>query len=312
MSATRVSIVIPTRNGRVTLEPLLDAIAGQTGHYVCEIIGIDSGSTDGTVRLLESRGAIVIPIAAGAFNHGATRNQALARVTSEFAVLMVQDALPASSHWLSSLLHPLLEDPQVAGSFARQVSRPDATHLTSHYLSLWVAARATPRTTGPLSRAAFDALAPAERLATCAFDNVCSCLRLSVWKDHRFNPTPIAEDLEWGMRVLLSGHKLAYVPDAAVWHSHERSVTYELQRTYLVHQRLQSLFGLATVPTIPSLMRSIGATLPLHAALAARESRGRGRALVKGAGLAIALPLGQYLGARSAREGRELLRTRGI
>ena len=70
MSAARVSVVIPTRNGRLTLEPLLDAVAGQTGDYVCEIIAIDSGSTDGTVRLLEDRGAIVIPIAAGAFNHG--------------------------------------------------------------------------------------------------------------------------------------------------------------------------------------------------------------------------------------------------
>ena len=147
---------------------------------------------------------------------------------------------------------------------------------------------------------------------TCAFDNVCSCLRVSVWKAHPFHRTPIAEDLEWGMAVVLSGHKLVYVPDAAVWHSHERPVHYELQRTYLVHRQLQALFGLATVPTIGSLLRSVGATMLLHARIAARERRGIGRALVKGTALAVALPLGQYLGARSAREGRELLRTRGI
>ncbi len=312
MSPPRVSIVIPTHNGRRTLEPLLDAIDGQAGGIDREIIAIDSGSTDGTVQLLEQRGATVLTVGPGAFNHGGTRNEALDRAKGEFAVLTVQDALPASPRWLELLLHPLLADPQVAGSFARQVPRPGASLLTWHYLSLWVAAQAAPRTVGPLSRAAFDALTPMDRLTTCAFDNVCSCVRISVWKHHRFHPTPIAEDLEWGMEVLLAGHKLAYVPDAVVCHSHERPVQYELQRTYLVHQRLQALFGLATVPTIGSLIRSVGVTVPLHARLAARESRGVGRALVKGAALAVVLPLGQYLGARSARERRELLRTRGI
>ena len=42
-----------------------------------------------------------------------------------------------------------------------------------------------------------------------------------------------------------------------VWHSHERSASYELQRTYLVHQRLQALFGLSTVPTAGALVRAV-------------------------------------------------------
>jgi rhamnosyltransferase len=152
-------------------------------------------------------------------------------------------------------------------------------------------------------------MSPAERHLTCAFDNVCACIRLSVWRAHPFRPTPIAEDLEWAREVLLAGHKIAYVPNAVVRHSHERSARYELQRTYLVHQRLQAMFGLSTVPTIGSLLRSVASTVPVHVRLASGEPRGRGRALLRGAALAVALPLGQYLGARSAREGRTLLRT---
>jgi hypothetical protein len=34
--------------------------------------------------------------------------------------------------------------------------------------------------------------------------------------------------------------------------------------------------------------------------------------MMRAAGLAVALPLGQYLGARSARESRELLRVKGV
>jgi hypothetical protein len=79
-----------------------------------------------------------------------------------------------------------------------------------------------------------------------------------------------------------------------------------------VHQRLQALFGLSTVPTVPALLRAIAVTMPAHARLAVAEERGRGRALLRGAALAIALPLGQYLGARAAREGRTRLRTDGV
>jgi GT2 family glycosyltransferase len=243
------------------------------------------------------------------FNHGETRNQALAGVEGEFAVLMVQDAVPASTSWLRALVEPLLSDPEVAGSFARQVPASQASRVTAHYLSQWVAAQPSPRVVGPISLAAFDSMSPAERHLTCAFDNVCACIRLSVWRSHPFRPTPIAEDLEWAREVLLAGHKIAYAPHAVVRHSHERSAKYELQRTYLVHQRLQAMFGLSTVPTIGSLLRAVATSVPVHVRLACGEPRGRGRALLRGAALAVAFPLGQYLGARSAREGRTLLRT---
>jgi rhamnosyltransferase len=135
---------------------------------------------------------------------------------------------------------------------------------------------------------------------------------LSIWADRPFPTTAIAEDLEWARDVLLAGHRLAYVPEAVVEHSHDRSVTYELQRTYLVHQRLQAIFGLSTVPTVASLVRAVAATVPANARIAFREPRQRFRAVVHGAALGIAQPLGQYLGARAARDRRELLRPHGI
>ena len=95
-------------------------------------------------------------------------------------------------------------------------------------------------------------------------------------------------------------------------HSHDRSVTYELQRTYLVHQRLQAIFGLSTVPNLGSLMRAVALAVPANARVAVGEPRRRIRAVVHGAALGIAQPLGQYLGARSSREHRELVRTDGI
>jgi len=309
---TRIPVVIPTWNAGPVLGDVLDAIASQHGSYHADVIAIDSGSSDGTVERLRKYGARVLQVPSAAFNHGETRNEALTHALGECAVLLVQDAVPASSHWLAALVDPLLQDASIAGTFARQVPAVRASRVTTHYLGQWIAAQAKPRVVGPLTAESFARMPPAERHATCAFDNVCSCIRLSVWRRYPFAATPIAEDLQWARDVLVAGHRLAYVPDAVVRHSHERSIAYELQRTYLVHRRLAEIFGLATVPTVGSLLRAVAATIPTNARLAAGEPTDRLRAMLRGAALGVAQPLGQYLGARSSRDGRELLRTSGI
>jgi rhamnosyltransferase len=305
-------MVIPTLNGGITLRRLLEAIDAQVAPFEREIVAVDSGSTDGTLELLRAHGASVTSVPLMTFNHGETRNAALRQARGEFAVLIVQDAVPVGSQWLSELVGPLQRDPSLAGTFARQQAWPEASRVTTHYLAHWVACDGDARTVSPLSSHQFAMMSPAERHVACAFDNVCSCIRVSVWRTHPFRATPIAEDLEWAREVLTSGYRLAYVPSAVVWHSHERSVGYELRRAYRVHQRLQALFGLSTIPTLPALARAVCYTVPLHLRLAASEPRQRMRAMCRGAGLALAMPLGQYLGAKSAREGRELIRTEGV
>ena len=307
-----VAIVVPTFNGAKEVSRLLDAIAAQEGRFRPSVIAIDSGSADGTVSILQSRGVRVLPVGAGRFNHGVARNCALESVATPFAVLMVQDAVPVGPHWLEALVTPLLEDASLAGTWARQLAHEEASLIARYYHSRWMGSATAPRIAGPLTSAAFEALPPADRHAVCAFDNVCSCIRMSVWREHPFPPTRIAEDLEWARGVLQAGHRLAFVPAAQVVHSHDRSPMYELRRTYLVHQRLQAMFGLSTIPDARALAAAIALTMPMHLRLAAGERRGRIRAVVRAASLAVAFPLGQYLGARSAREGREFLRARGV
>jgi hypothetical protein len=140
---------------------------------------------------------------------------ALSRARGEFAVLIVQDAAPANGRWLGELVRPLLNDDRLAGTYARQKPWPDASRLTMHYLEKWAAATAEPRTVGPLRPSEFDAMSPADRHFTCAFDNVCACVRMAVWREHPFKPTPIAEDLQWAKEVLTSGYRLAYVPSVS-------------------------------------------------------------------------------------------------
>jgi rhamnosyltransferase len=218
--------------------------------------------------------------------------------------LLVQDAQPADERWLAELVRPLRASPGVAGSYARQLPRPDAGALTRMYLANWAAASPEPRLQRRLDGGEYRRLAPIERLARCTFDDVSSCLRRSVWERIPFRATPFAEDVAWAKEVLLAGHDLAYAPAAQVIHSHDRGVRHEFGRTRLAHRRLRELFGLQLVPTPVHLARAVAANLPVHARLvlaAAPGKRSRAAELARGLALAVAYPLGQYLGARGAR-----------
>ena len=52
-----VSIVIPTWNAGTRLDEVLDALAGSDRDFGCEVIAVNSGSTDGTRQRLRRRGA---------------------------------------------------------------------------------------------------------------------------------------------------------------------------------------------------------------------------------------------------------------
>jgi hypothetical protein len=79
-----------------------------------------------------------------------------------------------------------------------------------------------------------------------------------------------------------------------------------------VHQRLRALFGLQAVPSAAHVLLAAAATLRAHARALREDGRLVSREALRGVALAGAYPLGQYLGARSADTGRELLRARGV
>jgi len=298
-----ISIVIPTLNGAETLPAVLEAIARQRVDVPVELLAVDSGSTDGTVSLLQQSHVDVTSIPSQAFDHGLTRNLALSRAHGDLVVLLVQDAVPVSDDWLATLTAPFRADPRLAGTFARQEPRPDADAITRRYHASYLAASRCGRVIAIDGADGFEQLSPQERLDRCTFDNVCSCVRRSVWQRYRFRSTPIGEDIAWAKDVLLAGYRLAYVPDAVVVHSHHRSARYEFWRTVTLHRELFALFQLRTIPSVPALLRSVTSCLALHTRL---EPGARALAL------AVAWPLGQYVGGVSAARGWRMRRRQGV
>ena len=299
-----VSILLVTRNGIETLPALLDAIAAQVIDLEVEVVAVDSGSSDGTAELLRARVDLLLEISPEEFGHGRTRNAGVASCRGDYVVLIVQDALPLGTRWLHELVAPLREDRRVAGTYARQRPRPEASAVTRGNLEAWLAA--SPDARRSYLREPFQALTPHERMRVCVFDNVCSCLRREVWQRIPFGDVAIAEDLDWGRRVVGAGFHLVYAPAAQVVHSHERSAWYELRRGISVHRELQRLFELETIQSLPALVTSVSHTLARHTQWVREDERdfvSSARQLPRALALALAWPLGQYLGARAARRG---------
>jgi len=245
-----VSVVIPTWKGGARFRELLVALASQDLEH--ELVVIDSGSRDGTAEAARAAGARVEVIPQREFNHGATRNRAIALARGGVVALLTQDALPMGREYLSCLAKPFT-NPRVDGAYARQYPRPDCDPLLAERLRRWSASRNEPslQVLAPgdpaASKKLYDALPPLERYFSCIFDNVASAVRRTSWEKIPFPPRTFGEDVAWGREVLLSGGAIAYEPTARVEHSHRIDIVREFKRLYCDHRNLRELFELFQV-----------------------------------------------------------------
>lgn len=229
----QISVIIPTLNAGGGLIRLLETVRTQQIPGGLELVVIDSGSRDGTPDLARQSGARVMSIPRHQFSHGRTRNQAIQASRGEFVALTVQDALPLDDHWLARLLTPMLEQPEVAGTYGLQVASATSGLLARTRSSLWCEANARPVLRALETPGEYQAMSPQERLQLIRFDNVTSCTRRRVWEALPLPERNYGEDMAWAKSALLAGYKIAYVPEARVWHSHERGQVYELRRAYV-------------------------------------------------------------------------------
>jgi rhamnosyltransferase len=309
-----VSIVIPTYNGGEQFKKCIQMLFKQQVSFQFEVVIIDSSSTDGTLNFLKGYPVRLKQISPKEFNHGLTRNMGIELSQGRYVVLMTQDAIPADDYWLKNLLDNF-EDDLVAGVYCRQIPREDADILTKRQLNNWI--------TGGWNRVinfvqdmeTYNNFEPMQKLMFCTFDDVCCCLRKSIWEKIPYTETYFAEDLEWSKKVIEAGYKIVYEPQAAVIHSHHRSFFYEYKRTYLCHRRLFELFKLQTVPTFKHALRFAIFDIFKDAIYVLKEEsswRKRFSILPKIPLLSFASVFGQYMGARDENRGCSLKHFKGV
>lgn len=302
----KASIVIPTYNAGDAFEALMKSLASQETDFEYEVVVVDSGSMDGTPEIASRYGASVHRIPKEEFNHGATRNLGISLSRGEYVALTVQDAVPLDEHWLSAMVEDLERDEKVAGVYGRQIPHQNASLLTRALTKSLASASPERREQFIEDAAQYRKMPPNRRRRLAAFDNVCSCIRRSVWEDLPFDATNFGEDVRWGKKVVEAGYKVVYEPRAAVFHSHERGALYDLRRYYVDQRVLLELFGARGRPSLARLPVGVARTTGHLYRLLRREEVAAGALLLGWLAVKYAVPtqIGAYLGARSGTVAR--------
>jgi rhamnosyltransferase len=157
------------------------------------------------------------------FNHGATRNLGASLARGDVLVFTSQDAHAEREDCLALLTAPL-RDPQVAGTYARQVAHHGAKPPERFFLDYLY---------GPAARVQRAAEPRELSMETTLFSNVCSAIRRDVLDRFPFADDVImSEDQEWSRRVLLAGYAIVYEPRAVVRHSHDYTFAEAFRRFF--------------------------------------------------------------------------------
>lgn len=240
-----VSVVIPTHRQR----PIgLAALVGQD--VATEVLVLTNGAF-AAPDLPEGVTELRVPWE----GHGATRQRGVERAQHPYVLLTVDDAIVLGAGFLRTMVEAL-----EAGGYdavtARQVPWPTADAVTRARLRAWTPPGRGHRPAGFL-------------------DNVCALYRREALLADPFDAVPIAEDWHWGRR-----HRVGYVPDAPVLHSHERRLRASFTRTRDIHRERLRAGEPPTVPDLPSLLRALPSVV-------GADTRG-----------ALGELLGQYVAAR--------------
>jgi rhamnosyltransferase len=217
------SIIVLTKNGERHLRSVLEALYRQRLIGAAEVIVIDSGSSDATLAIAAAFPVQLTRIAPEEFGHGRTRNLGARLARGRFLVFLPQDATPLGAGWLEALLRPF-DDPAVAGTYGRQIARPDASPMEAFFLEWTYPPRPETRRADPASGVS---------LAQCFFSTVGGAIRASLWKDHPFDETVImSEDQAWSKEIMQAGHAIAYQPAAEMLHSHAYGIAGIFRRNF--------------------------------------------------------------------------------
>ena len=118
-----VSIIIRTLNEERYLDEILFAIESQNvNNFSYEVVIVDSGSTDNTLKIAKSHNARITYIKKQNFTFGRSLNIGCEYAYGEFLVFISGHCIPANKDWLQNLIAPLVQK-KCDYTYGRQIAR---------------------------------------------------------------------------------------------------------------------------------------------------------------------------------------------
>jgi len=254
------SVIIPTLDAGPGLARVLEAVTNQKTPWPYEVLVIDSGSTDGTLELIQKYPCVKLhQIDKKDFNHGGTRNLGAQLTTGEFIAFLTHDALPANENWLYNLVTALAKHPKAAGAFGKHLPYAEASAFTKRDLNTHfdlIAAH-------PLyvdkktNKKRYDDKDQGWRQFLHFYSDNNSCMRRSVWKKIPYREVKFGEDQIWADDIIKAGYGKVYAIRAAVYHSHDFAPEENRERNMIEAAFFKHFFGYSLIKDQEELTRNI-------------------------------------------------------
>ncbi len=214
MKKKKCSFILPTKNVEKYIGPLLDSIFFQEYDGEIEVVLLDS-SDDRTPEIARQFPIKYVWLDPADYNYGKTRNDGAAMTDGEFLVFLSTDVEITDNKWLSRLTRHFA-DPQVAGVFGRQVPRESSPPMEQFLIRHTYPAESDvlELENGKLRR----------RKTPVIYSHVNAVKRRSVWEQIKIPEMLKGDDQQWAKMAMVSGYKIVYDAEAAVYHSHTYSL----------------------------------------------------------------------------------------
>jgi glycosyltransferase involved in cell wall biosynthesis len=243
LGSPKASVVIRTLNEARYLGDLLSGIRQQrTTDLDCEIVIVDSGSTDGTLQIAEKHGCTILHITREQFSFGRSLNIGCEAAQGEMLVITSGHCVPASPDWLHNLCRPLVDE-IAQYSYGKQLGGP-----SSYFSECRVFEKYFPHSS---------------RLPQDGFycNNANAALLKSVWMKYRFDEELTGlEDMALAQRLVKDGGKVAYVAEAPVYHHHSETwpqVRRRFEREAIALQQIMPNIHVGWFDTVRYTLNSI-------------------------------------------------------
>ena len=199
------SIIIRAYNEEKNIGRLLDGIFKQSVQNI-QVILVDSGSTDGTVKIAGQYPVEIVHINPEEFTFGRSLNFGISKAQADIVVLASAHVYPVYPDWLERLMEPF-NDNLVALSYGKQRGLGTSQFSEQMIFSHWF-----PETSNFFQEHPF-----------C--NNANAAIRRDLWQQKPYNETlPGLEDLAWARWVQDQGYRIAYVAEAEIIHVHDESM----------------------------------------------------------------------------------------
>lgn len=158
------------------------------------------------------------------FDHGGTRNYGASLSQAEIMLFMTQDAVPADSHLVNTIIMPF-QDPLVAAVYGRQLANQKSGIIEAYTRQFNYPDKSYTKTLKDLPRLG---------IKTYFCSNVCAAYRKDVYDSLGgfVTKTIFNEDMIMAAAIINEGYTIAYSAETKVFHSHYYTYIQQFQRNF--------------------------------------------------------------------------------